>query len=441
MSGHTAHDHRALAEAAWSWVQEQVRGADGPWLPDRVEAGSGSTPPDDRDSLYGGIAGLAPVLAEVRRHRALTDAEERLAAAVADRLEDQARSRVEPSLYDGLAGDATALRLLRPGRETAAFDRLTSLATPAGWPSQAHDGQALTDVIGGSAGIVMTAVWAGGPRELVSTGADALLAVADETEAGLDWPMFRGHPSRMPNYAHGTAGVASALAVAGHELGRPDLVGAAVRGAQHLLALGTLDADGFVVESLFPRPSRPDAEPVTWTWCHGPTGTSYLFAALEHAGVEAVAGHPVEELRAACLRRVLTAGVPRRLRPGFWDNDGRCCGTAGVGEAMLDAAQATSDHERWLAAASTMADALHERAVRDGDTVYWRFVEHRVDPPLLPPGTSWMQGAAGIAAFLFRLARVLDDGPAAPVVDRPDQWWAVPAGVRTAQRLAGSDRT
>jgi hypothetical protein len=58
--------------------------------------------------------------------------------------------------------------------------------------------------------------------------------------------------------------------------------------------------------------------------------------------------------------------------------------------------------------------------------VRWRFTEHRQDPPLLPPRTSWMQGAAGIAAFLLRFARVLEDGPAAAVVDRPDQWWAVP---------------
>ncbi len=440
MSVRSADDHRALAEAAWSWVQDQVRGADGPWLPDQVEPGIGPAPPDDRDSLYCGIAGLAPVLAELRLHRALADAEEQLASAVADRLARQAGHRVEPSLYHGLAGDATALRLLSPGREAAALDRLAALATPAGWPSEVHDGHVLTDVIGGTAGIVMTAVWAGGPHEVVTAGADALLAVADDTEAGLDWPMYPGHPVRMPNYSHGTAGAASALAVAGAALGRPDLVEAAVRGAQHLLAVGALDADGFAVEAVVPRPSQSDIEAVHWTWCHGPTGTSYLFAALALAGVQAVAGHPVSHLRAACLRRVLAAGVPQRRRPGFWDNDGRCCGTAGVGEAMLDAAQSQPDDPRWLEAASTMAEALHERAVRDDDAVFWQFVEHRADPPLLPPGTSWMQGAGGIAAFLLRLARVIADGPAAPVVDRPDQWWAVPATVRTAQRFGGSDR-
>ena len=96
---------------------------------------------------------------------------------------------------------------------------------------------------------------------------------------------------------------------------------------------------------------------------------------------------------------------------------------------LLDAAQDTADPDRravLTAAAGTMGDALVERAIRDEDGARWRFIEHRQDPPLLPPRTSWMQGAAGIAAFLLRLARVLEDGPAAAVVDRPDQWWTVP---------------
>ena len=173
---------------------------------------------------------------------------------------------------------------------------------------------------------------------------------------------------------------------------------------------------------------------MTYTWCHGPTGTSQLFAALTHAGVDQVGGYEVTALRDRCLHSVLASGVPQRLRPGFWDNDGRCCGTAGVGDVLLDAAQDCTDPARadlLLQWAGTMGDALVERAVRDDAGARWQFLEHRQDPPLLPPGTSWMQGAAGIAAFLLRLARVLDDGLDAPVVDRPDQWWAVPARLRT----------
>ena len=77
-----------------------------------------------------------------------------------------------------------------------------------------------------------------------------------------------------------------------------------------------------------------------------------------------------------------------------------------------------------------MGDALLDRAVHTEAGVFWRFTEHRQDPPLLPPGTSWMQGAAGVAAFLLRLAPVEDQGLDAPIVDRPDEWWAVPAARR-----------
>src|SRR5262249_32703486 len=179
--------------------------------------------------------------------------------------------------------------------------------------------------------------------------------------------------------------------------------------------------------------STRDVEPVTYNWCHGPAGTSQLFAALALAGVAEVAGLPVAWLRQRCLDAIFASGVPRRLRPGFWDNGGRCCRAAGVGDVLLDAAQDCGDQARagrLLQGARTMADALAERAIRDRAGAYWRFTEHRRDPSLLPPGTSWMQGVAGIAAFLLRMARGIDSGPTPPGVDRPDPWGAVPAPPR-----------
>jgi lantibiotic modifying enzyme len=403
-------------------------------------------PAEDRDSLYAGIGGLAPVLAEIAQYRPLHDVEQVLAAGVVARLSAQASVRTEPSLYDGLAGDVTALRLLAPGTEPIALQRLADLMTPAGWnttvqidPGWAGPGSAsdapVTDLILGTAGVVLAAIWAGGEHSeaIATTGGESLLRAADVTEAGLDWGMLPGSPSRGPNYSHGTAGIAAALAIAGAALNRPDFVQAATQGAQHLLAVGSLDDDGFIVPHTIP-PSAREVEPVTYTWCHGPAGTSYLFAALSHAGVAEVAGMEVTALRQRCLHSILTSGVPKRLRPGFWDNDGRCCGTAGVGDVLLDAAQDCPDPARaetLLDAARTMGDALVERVIRDQAGARWRFVEYRQDPPLLPPGTSWMQGAAGIAAYLFRLARVIQDGPSAPVVDRPDQWWAVPTQLLT----------
>ncbi|MEH0417748.1 lanthionine synthetase LanC family protein [Streptomyces sp. B21-083] len=443
--------YRELGEAAWSWVLDQIREDDGPWLPETVsedlaDGGPDPVPAKDRDSLYGGIGGLAPVLAEIARHREPTDRERSLATGIVTRLSAAVRTRTEPSLYDGLAGDVTALRLLAPGTESVALRRLAELAAPDGWRTtvefEACSDAPLNDIIMGTAGVVLTAVWAGGEHaeSIATTGCEALLRVAHRTEAGLDWGIGAATGSRAPNYSHGTAGVASALAVAGAALGREDFVEAAVQGARHVLSVGSLEDGGFVVPHTIP-PSRREVEPVTYTWCHGPAGTSHLFSALAHAGVTKVSGLDVGELRQRCLTSILTSGVPRRLRPGFWDNDGRCCGTAGVGDVLLDAAQDSADADTAKAlvrAARVMGDALVERAVRDGAGARWRFVEYRQESPLLPPGTAWMQGAAGIAAYLFRLARFLDIGPEAVVVDRPDQWWAVPERLRVAGGTAVS---
>ena len=66
----TSEAYKQLGEAAWSWVLDQVREDEGPWLPETVSGdGQDVTPAKDRDSLYSGIAGLAPVLAELAQHR------------------------------------------------------------------------------------------------------------------------------------------------------------------------------------------------------------------------------------------------------------------------------------------------------------------------------------------------------------------------------------
>jgi len=432
-----AATYRDLAEAAWSWTLDQVRDDDGPWLPEYVDDREAQAATWYRDDLYLGISGTALTLAELVQHRPFTEREQHLVNELVARLGRESRTSDESSLYGGLAGMATALRHVGPGTERAAVRRIGDLRLPTGWASLEpgpYEGVVLTDIIGGTAGILLTVLWAGGAADVVSAGCDLLLDDADEVAAGLDWGMVPHALSRGPNFSHGTAGIASALAVAGTALGRADLVAAAVRGAEHLLSVGQLDEHGFVVPHTIP-PSRREVEPVTYTWCHGPAGTSQLFAALSRAGVAVVGGYPTTWLRQRCFDAILAAGVPQRLRPGFWDNDGRCCGTAGVGDVLLDAYQDAADQDRaeWLlGAARKMADALVERAVRDDAGARWRFIEYRIAEPLLPPGTSWMQGSSGIAAFLFRMARVLEHGPTAPVVDRPDQWWAVPYEITTS---------
>jgi hypothetical protein len=430
--------YRDLAEAAWRWVLDQVRWDDGPWVPAAVTDPPATGPDWDRDGMHSGTGGLALALAEIRATRPWTPEEQDLADAIAERARRSIAGSVDCTFFDGLVSTMGVLVALDAEGVDAAVDRLAALASPDGWPQSVvtppgylPDAR-LNDLTLGTAGVLLGALWAQragvpGAGELAGRAADVLLAEAEHPATGIDWPFvprrFLTRPAvAMPNLSHGLAGVAAALAVAGAELDRPDLVDAAAGGAAHLVTLGDTSGRGFVV----PRevPHHGDLDEVTYTWCHGPTGTSLLFAALEGAGVGEVAGETPRSWQRRCLHSVRTSGLPARLRPGFWDNDGRCCGTAGVGDVFLDSWHRTGAEDD-LAFALHLADTLVERAVADGDGAYWRFVEHRAEDPLLPPGVGWMQGAAGIVGYLCHVSRVVEHGTAAEPVARMDNWWAL----------------
>ncbi|HET6167170.1 MAG TPA: lanthionine synthetase LanC family protein [Marmoricola sp.] len=439
MSPTTASPYRDVAEAAWRWVLGEVRYDDaGPWIP--AAATDGPVEPTwDRDGLHSGIGGLAHVLAEIRACRPWTEPEEALAAAIAERVRSQVATQTDATYFDGLVSTIGVLVALdEPGVEPAVA-RLVELVTPDGWPQTTIagpryvDGARVNDLTLGTAGVLVGALWArrhgvDAADELVGIAADVLLAEAEPTPTGTNWSFvpqrFVAEPpaGQMPNLSHGLAGIAAALAAAGIETGRPDLVQAATSGAEHLVTLADPEADGFVVPRTIPP--APDMDEVTYTWCHGPTGTSLLFRALERGGVGQVAGAGPSEWHRQCLHAVRTSGLPARRWPGFWDNDGRCCGTAGVGDVFLGSWHRSGDPDD-LAFALELADTLVERAIHDGDGASWRFIEHRKDDPLLPPGVGWMQGAAGIAAYLFHVSRVAEHGAAARPIARMDTWWAL----------------
>jgi hypothetical protein len=433
-------DVAECAERSWAWVLGQVRWDDeGPWIPRWSPAETEPQPTDDRDCLYDGIAGLGVALAEVRLTRAWSASEHSLADAIVDRLRRSCQEREEASLYTGLAGDIVALRLLDPPSVGLALERVAATATVDGWLSTLwpESGRPIVnDIVLGNAGVVLACLWSGDPRglELAERGAEAMTAQAESTEHGLRWMMS---PTRvedeMPNYSHGTAGVATALAAAGKSLHRADLVDLAVRGAEHLVGIADMSEGGFRLQHAIPHRGR-DFDLYTYGWCHGPAGSQHLFSALASAGVRDVRGVSYEDWIDRCLTSIMISGVPNRLRPGFWDNDGRCCGTAGVADVFLSHYQTDTAGrgDDYLAFAGTLAAALLERAIvwpDDPSQVSWQFIEHRRDPPLLDPAVSWMQGAAGISAYLFRHARVASEGRSATRLSLPDDphsWQPVP---------------
>ena len=432
-----AETYRETGEAAWRWVLTQVRDDDGPRIP--VSVPEAKPEPEYRDGMYAGIGGLAHALREVHLARPWSPEESHLAEQVGRRVRAVVPTMTDTTCFDGLVSAiGTLTALVQPGAEVA-VSRLLEVAGPDGWPQpyvappRFEAGGTINDVTLGTGAVLLGAVWAlrhdvASAEPVAHRAADLLLAEAEEAPDGLDWQFvprrFWAQPDRppMPNFSHGLAGIVTVLALAGKTLDRPDLLAAAERGATHYVGLADTSGGGCRVPRQIPV---VDDDDYANGWCHGPTGASLQFPALGLAGVRDLAGRPVEEWRSRCLHSVRTSGIPERTRPGFWDNDGRCCGTAGVVDVLLDAWQ-SGGPDAELDFALHLCDGLVERALVDGDHACWRFVEHRNDDPLLPPGVGWMQGAAGIAAVLLRAARVVEDGRDAAAVRRMDNWWALP---------------
>lgn len=285
--------------------------------------------PDDDEfnpTLYSGTAGIVLAFLEGYQHFGddrFAVAAVRGARAVAAAVDQEWELS---SLYLGLAGMAFALRaaagMLGEPAAGLAADRALHLVRSR------FDGERWADqfeLIGGNAGIALAAAGAG-DLDLAVLAVTPYLATAEPTRGGVHWEVRAGVPARFHHLSHGTLGIVYALAAIGHAAGRRDLVELALAGAADVVSRNEADQDGFLVPHSDPQ-HRPELiERYSYGWCHGPAGDAQVFRLLAK-----VTGDPVwVTLADRCWHTVTHSGLPARLRPGFWDSSGRCCGTAGV---------------------------------------------------------------------------------------------------------------
>jgi lantibiotic modifying enzyme len=204
----------------------------------------------------------------------------------------------------------------------------------------------------------------------------------------------------MPNFSHGAAGIAYFLAelhqtqVGSAQASSPYLAGAR-RAARYLQSLSR---DPCLVHH-----HTPGGENLYYLgYCHGPPGAARLFMTLHE--IEPDAGWDAWLTRSADA--ILDTGIPDQS-PGFWNNVGQCCGSAGLASFMLEMHRRTGDR-KYMNAVRALTDDLLARATReetsDGrPTLKWIHAEHRIRPDFLQAQTGYMQGAAGIALWLLEL--------------------------------------
>jgi lantibiotic modifying enzyme len=362
--------------------------------------------------LYSGGSGIAMTLLEAYRHYD-DDRFADLALAAGRGIGEFVESWDHCSLYFGLTGMAVALQSIADvvGDDTARAGAARALEIVRA----RFDGERWSDqfeLLGGNAGIALGALRVGND-ELALTAVTPYVERAETTSAGVHWEVRSFVPARFHHISHGTLGIVAALAAVGAALDRPDLVELALAGAADVVSRNE-DVEGFLVPHSDPQ-HRPELiERYSYGWCHGPAGDAQAFRFLA-----AVTGESQwMELTDRCWYTVTHSGLPQRVRPGFWDNSGRCCGTAGVLAFACD--RYVERHEDFDFA-HVLVDDLCARVALDAEGAHWSNFEHRVTPSDLEPRTGWAMGNAGIIRELLRFIRIVEGRSSDYFVAWPDQ--------------------
>jgi lantibiotic modifying enzyme len=389
----------ALKAGAWIRASE-IRSPEGASWP--------AVPPDPKTvslDLYSGMPGV--VLFFLQSYYSTgRPADLEAARAGADVLLSKTAGVEGTGLYAGLSGIGFVLeetyRASGDERYRKGFlDALGRIASSAVTAGSGIEWSTTTDIISGNAGTGLFLIYAfreTGDQAWLDLAAKAgtrLVELGRPENGGLKWAMDPSFPRLMPNFSHGTAGIAYYLAALYRETKRKEYLDAALSGAKYLLSIAKTDGDSCLVFH-----DEPDNKDLYYLgWCHGPVGTARLFALLaETAGDKAW----LDWVRRSA-NGLMTSGIPEQETPGFWNNAGICCGLAGVGEFFLDLAKATGDPS-YLEFSRRVADRLLAKATVEDGRMSWLQAEHRTRPDYLFAQTGFMQGAAGIGTFLFRLA-------------------------------------
>jgi Lanthionine synthetase C-like protein len=368
------------------------------WLID----GAGVDPEDP--SLYHGLAGIVLALHEAHQHFG-DDRYRQAVARGADALSSQVDGIEGSSLYFGLVGVAVALRVL--GQHSAADRALNRVRCR-------FDGRRwneMFELLMGNAGIGLGALHAG-DLDLAVTAVTPYLTAADRTPCGVNWAV-RSSPARSHHVAHGTLGIVYALASIGDASSREDMIETALAGAADVVGRNEAGPEGFLVPHSDP-PHQPDLiERYSYGWCNGPAGDAQVFRLLARITRD----EAWTALSDRCWRTVRESGLPRRIRPGFWDNNARCCGTAGVLALACDRIVERGDAFEF---SNVLVDDLAARATVDDAGVRWSNHEYRATPSDLEPRAGWAMGNAGIIRELLRYARLCEGGAAGYAAPWPD---------------------
>ncbi|MEU6411743.1 class IV lanthionine synthetase LanL [Microbispora sp. NPDC046933] len=374
---------RLISDGVGYLVETMNAGADSPspWanVDDDIEA--------DPCTVSGGAAGILGVLTQAMPVAEVGESPEVLSRWLRRRLEDE--PAWGPGLYFGRSGALWALydaATALGDEETARFAVRAARLLPAVSPSP--------DVTHGLAGCGMAVL------HLASRSGDPALREhamrifgnLHDARSYLDghpqWPTPDSYDSGLAGanhfgFAHGIAGIGTALLQASRALARPEWMATAHEIARAFAAYA--DVDGDTVWWPILRGDLETARPRRPHWCSGSSGIGTFLVRYWRA-----TGDPVS---LDLARKAATAVHRTRWQSG----PTHCHGLPGDGEFLLDLADLTGE-ERYRSWAEDLAGCLEFAAVERSGRLL--IPGPRGD---FPP--AYLGGMAGALAFLLRLRR------------------------------------
>lgn len=390
----------ALAEDAGRWIALQA-------------------PANEQSNLGSGIAGEALFFSALYRATDNTDylsyarqRADRLLLALQDTATYDGDER-RASLYNGAPGIGVALMQVwedtEDPRYAAGIERVLALLDE--WriddSNGAHWSEKYDDLLFGNTGTVLFLADAAKVR-----GDAALAAVAHDgarylvSRARCDgqqchWLFRHDKDFNLPNFSHGTAGVAYTLATVAELVDEPDLRVAASRGLGYLQVIAKRDDGQLAIPYGWGSDSWVGL--YEFGWAHGLAGTALALQRLMQTGIDVEQACTMLDHVRATLASIGLPGAPDEpfAEPSM-PLDYRF-GRAGV-LSLLSELTLTHPHDR---KAALVRDAIVEQiissAVRDEGIAYWE-----VEAPAFMGGgrqkyTGLLHGAAGIGLVLLRV--------------------------------------
>ena len=324
------------------------------------------------------------------------------------------------SLYTGVSGIGVALIHVQehapdPKYEQAMEQVVNQLAE---WGISDSDGlhwsDEFNDLIYGEAGTTLflsyVAERTGDDRalEMAKQGAQFLLSQAQESEAGSYWLFRRSKPFNLPNFSHGTAGVAYVLATVSMLTDDTVFRAGAQAGFDYIKSIAEIEDGRLRIPYGWGSESWDGL--YEFGWAHGLVGTTSFFKRLQQAGIDATVAAQFESMS---RDTILNIGLPNTPAEPFSEPstplDMRF-GRAGVLSLLSRWSASETDSKKVDTLRDDLWRHIKSAAVIENDGAYWL-----VDAPAFMGGgrtayTGLFHGAAGIGLAVLSLHASVEGG-------------------------------